>query len=209
MLSIAASNSCRPQSRLPRHRSKGRHSCPGHSLEDINNCQTCRRNGRRQDAYTSKDAYISALTFAISKAGSSLNHHHQLEAILQSLDVSIDPVDKHIRPHGSIVDRSAAQLSPVDETHRHLSDGLIQIVRQPDLDPMFLMISVRSAHELVQKEYGTAGEWLRRRQASLRHLCRLAPIGSIERSFLVESQLSHLIRFHCQANRAAASYGPG
>lgn len=90
-----------------------------------------------------------------------------------------------ITPEG---ERPAPILSPGTIEGKHLCDTLTLAVHLPSADPNFLLLCARTPHELVLKEKGFAGEWVRLRQEALIRYRDEAKPGTPPRRFLEKSE---------------------
>ncbi|CED84114.1 Thioredoxin-like fold [Phaffia rhodozyma] len=99
-------------------------------------------------------------------------------SILTFLDSSRTP---HSTPSSS---SPAPALSPATIEGKHLSDTLILAVHLPTADPNFLLLCARSPHELMMKEKGFAGHWIKARQEALHRYIKESEEGSSTHLFL-------------------------
>lgn len=114
----------------------------------------------------------------------ALSTSHQ--SILAFLDSSRTPSSN--RSHGIQQTRPAPSLSPATIEAKHLSDSITLSVHLSTADPNFLLLAARTAHELLLKDKGAAGEWVRSRQAALIRYRDMQPEGSERRKFLQASE---------------------
>jgi hypothetical protein len=91
-------------------------------------------------------------------------------------------------------------LSPSTIEGKHLSDTLTLAVHLPSADPNFLLLCARTPHELVTKERGFAGEWVRLRQEALIRFREQSEEDSPTRRFLEKSALSSRTLLRARAN---------
>ncbi|KAL7409646.1 hypothetical protein BDY24DRAFT_402531 [Mrakia frigida] len=115
-------------------------------------------------------------------------------SILTFLDSSrTSASNSHASPSSQA--RPAPTLSPATMEGKTLSDALTLSVHLSSADPNFLLLSARTSHELVLKEAGFPGRWIKMRQEALLRFTDLLEEGSQGRIFLQKKLDANSILF--------------
>jgi hypothetical protein len=95
--------------------------------------------------------------------------HQSPQSILSFLDSSRTSSrgnNSHSNPAADNYNAPAPTLSPATIEGKHLADTITLSVHLSSADPNFLLLAARNGHELVMKENGFPGKWIKARQGA-------------------------------------------